>query len=96
MERKSITRDDVIKFKTLGLLGDIFKQAMKMKKEGITLLPLHLGDPPRFDFPLLPSFREGIAKALEIDDSSFAAPTCDINKESGSEPRVEITLTHRP
>jgi alanine-synthesizing transaminase len=38
---------------------------MKMKKEGISLLPLHLGDPGQFDFPPLPSFKEGIIKALE-------------------------------
>ena len=65
MTWSSLARDDVRKFKTLGLLGDIFKLSMKMKNEGIVFLPLHLGDPPRFDFPPLPSFKEGIIQALE-------------------------------
>ena len=65
MTRASIARDDVRRFKTLGLLGDIFKLSMKMKKEGARLLPLHLGDPPQFDFSPLPAFTEGIKKALD-------------------------------
>jgi len=65
MARSSIARDEVRRFKTLGLLGDIFRLAMKLKKEGETLLPLHLGDPGQFDFPPLPSFKEGITRALE-------------------------------
>lgn len=69
MDRRSIARKDVAQFKTLGLLGDIFRLAMKLKEEGETLLPLHLGDPPRFDFPPLPSFKEGIVKSLEKQES---------------------------
>jgi len=65
MTWSSLARDDVRTFKTLGLLGDIFKLSMKMKNEGIVFLPLHLGDPARFDFPPLPSFKEGIIRALE-------------------------------
>lgn len=71
MNRTSITREEVKHFKTLGLLGEIFQISMKMKKEGISLLPFHLGDPGQFDFPPLPSFKEGIIKALE-KSSSFA------------------------
>lgn len=65
MSWKSIARDDVKSFKTLGLLGEIFRLSMKMQKDGVSFLPLHLGDPARFDFPPLPSFKEGIIKALD-------------------------------
>ena len=65
MSWKSIARDDVKSFKTLGLLGEIFRLSMKMQKDGESFLPLHLGDPARFDFPPLPSFKDGIIKALD-------------------------------
>jgi len=71
MERKSVARDEIKRMKTLGLLGDIFHLSMKMKKEGISILPLHLGDPPQFDFRPIPSFVEGIKQALQ-KPSSFA------------------------
>ncbi len=65
MSRISVARDDIKHFKTLGLLGDIFHVSMEMKHKGIPFLPLHLGDPPQFDFKPIPSFIEGIKKALE-------------------------------
>jgi len=71
MTRTSIVRQEVQTFKTLGLLGDIFQLSMKMKKEGTPFLPLHLGDPARFDFPPLPSFKQGINKSLK-NPVSFA------------------------
>jgi len=69
MRRTSIAREDVKQFKTLGLLGEIFQLSMKMKKAGEKILPLHLGDPPQFDFPPLPSLKQGIIKALEKSQS---------------------------
>jgi aspartate/methionine/tyrosine aminotransferase len=36
-----------------------------MKAAGLPFLPLQLGDPAQFDFPPIPSFKEGIIKALE-------------------------------
>ncbi len=65
MSRTSIAREDVKHFKTLGLLGEIFLLSMKMKKAGERILPLNLGDPPQFDFPPLPSLKQGIIRALE-------------------------------
>ena len=59
MRRTSIAREDVKHFKTLGLLGEIFQLSMKMKKAGEKILPLHLGDPPQFDFPTIPG-RNGV------------------------------------
>jgi len=69
MRRTSIAREDVKLFKTLGLLGEIFQLSMKMKKAGEKILPLHLGDPPQFDFPPLPSLKQGIIRALEKPQS---------------------------
>ncbi|MBN1900748.1 aminotransferase class I/II-fold pyridoxal phosphate-dependent enzyme [Candidatus Sumerlaeota bacterium] len=71
MNRTSVVREEIQHLKTLGLLGEIFQISMKMKKEGISFLPLHLGDPGQFDFPPLSSFKEGIARALE-KPASFA------------------------
>ena len=34
MTRTSAARDDIRKFKNLGLLGDIYRQAVKMRKAG--------------------------------------------------------------
>jgi len=61
----SLVRNEIRECKTLGLLGKIFLLSMKLKKDGIPFLPLQLGDPAQFDFPPIPSFKEGIIKALE-------------------------------
>lgn len=71
MVTKSIARNEIRNCKTLGLLGEIFLLSMKMKKEGTPFLPLQLGDPAHFDFPPIPSFKEGILKALD-NPLSFA------------------------
>lgn len=65
MMRSHVVREEIRHFKTLGLLGDIYRQAVQMRKDGQKLMPLNLGDPAQFDFPVLPSFKQGIQRALE-------------------------------
>jgi alanine-synthesizing transaminase len=65
MIRTSAAREDIRQFKNLGLLGDIYRQAVKMRKAGEKLMPLNLGDPAQFDFAPLPSVREAIVRAVE-------------------------------
>lgn len=65
MSRKSAARQDIRHFKTLGLLGKIFKESVRLRKEGIPILPLHLGDPPQFDFTPPESLKEGIIKSID-------------------------------